>query len=146
MNANQFAMRAVVVAQWFFLSATPRLALAQVGQPPLMPTSHMAAPAVLPTRATRATDEDFAGLKFSDDQKAKIDDVQRHMALRKDAMIKSDKLDANQKEAMIAGLGRMERGEIAKLLTPEQQREVLKKVRAGHPATQGEIAKRSLPQ
>ena len=43
-------------------------------------------------------------------------------------------------------ISRMERGEIVKLLTPEQQRAVLKKVRAGHPATQGEDAKRSLPQ
>jgi Spy/CpxP family protein refolding chaperone len=146
MNWNQFAMRVVVVAQLFSLSAIPRLALAQVGRPALMPTSPMAAPAVLTTRDTRATDADFAGLNFTDDQKAKIDEVHRHMALRKDAAIKSDSLNVNQKEAMIAGLSRMERGEIVKLLTPEQQRAVLKKVRAGHPATQGEDAKSSLPQ
>jgi len=94
---------------------------------------------------TRATD-DFAGLKFTDDQKAKVDEVHQHMATRKDAVIKSDKLNAEQKEAMIAGLGRMERGQIVKLLTPEQQQEVLKKVRAGHAGAQEKETKRSLPQ
>jgi Spy/CpxP family protein refolding chaperone len=135
-----------VVALLFLLSAAPRLALAQAGQPALMSSAHLAAPTVLPARDTRASDDDLAGLKFTDDQKAKIDEVHQHMVLRKDAVIKSEKLNANQKEAMIAGLGRMERGEIVKLLTPEQQRDVLKKVRAAHPATQGEDAKRSLPQ
>lgn len=146
MNWRQSAIQVVVVAQSFFLFATPRPVHAQVGRPALMPTSHMAAAAVLPMRDSRATDEDFAGLKFTDAQKAKIDVVHQHMTLRKGAVIKSDKLDANQKEAMIAGLGRMERGEIVKLLTPEQQREVLKKAVAAHAATQGQQdAKRSLP-
>ena len=146
MNWNPLAMRVGLVALSLLLSATSRVALAQVGQPALTPAARLSAPAVLPTHDTRATDEDFAGLRFSDAQKAKIDEVHQHMALRKDAVIKSDELNANQKEAMIAGLGRMERGEIVKLLTPEQQREVLKKVRAAHPATQGENAKRSVPQ
>jgi len=146
MNWNPLAMRVGLVALSLLLSATSRVALAQVGQPALTPAARLSAPAVLPTHDTRATDEDFAGLRFSDDQKAKIDEVHQHMALRKDAVIKSDELNANQKEAMIAGLGRMERGEIVKLLTPEQQREVLKKVRAAHSATQSENAKRSVPQ
>ena len=146
MNWNPLAMRMVVVALLLLLSAAPRPAPAQAGQPALMPSAHLAAPTVLPARDTRASDDDLAGLKFTDDQRAKIDEVHQHMALRKDAVIKSEKLNANQKEAMIAGLGRMERGEIVKLLTPEQQREVLKKVRDAHPATQGEDAKRSLPQ
>jgi hypothetical protein len=144
MDWNRFAIRVTVVAELLFLSAAPRLAHAQGGNPALMQTPHMVSPAVLPTRDTRP--DDFAGLKFTDDQKARIDEVHQHMATRKDAVIKSDKLNANQKEAMIAGLGRMERGEIVKLLTPEQQREVLKKVRAGHPAAQDEETKRSLPQ
>ena len=76
-------------------------------------------------------------MKFTDEQKAKIDEIHRHIATRKDVVVKSEKLDADQKEAMIAGLGRMERGEIAKLLTPEQQKEVLKRVRAGQAVAQG---------
>jgi hypothetical protein len=145
MNGNRFAMRATVVAELFFLSAAPGLAHAQRGNAALMQTPHMVSPGIQPAHDTLATD-DLAGLKFTDDQKSKIDEVHQHMAMRKDAVIKSDKLNAEQKEAMIAGLGRMERGQIVKLLTPEQQREVLTKVRAGHAGAQEEETKRSLPQ
>lgn len=105
----------------------------------------MVSPATRPMRDTRPADE-LAGLQFTDEQKAKIDAIHQHMATRKDAVVKSQKLDAEQKEAMIAGLGRMERGEIVKLLTPEQQREVLKRVRAGHAAAQEEEKRPPLPQ
>ena len=144
-HLNRIARRATVVAELLFLSASPGLAHAQRANPALMQTEHMVSPGVRAAQDTRATD-DLAGLKFTDDQKAKIDDVHQHMAIRKDAVIKSDQLNAEQKEAMIAGLGRMERGQIVKLLTPEQQREVLKKVRAGQPAAQGEDKRRSVPQ
>jgi hypothetical protein len=76
-------------------------------------------------RDPRSADE-FAALKFSDEQKVKIDEIHRRMAARKEVVVKSEKLVADQKDAMIAGLGRMERGEIARLLTPEQQKEILK--------------------
>jgi hypothetical protein len=142
---NRIARRAAVVAELFLLSASPGLALAQRANPALMQTEHMVSSGVRAAQDTRAMD-DLAGLKFSDDQKAKIDEVHQHMAIRKDAVIKSDQLNAEQKEAMIAGLGRMERGQIVKLLTPEQQREVLKKARAGQPAAQGEDKRRSVPQ
>jgi hypothetical protein len=144
MHWNRLAMPATVVAELFFLSAAPGLAHAQRGNPALMQTPHMVSPGIQPAQDTRATD-DFAGLKFTDDQKAKLDEIHQHMAMRKDAVIKSDKLNAEQKEAMIAGLGRMERGQIVKLLTPEQQQEVLKKVRAGHAGAQEKETKRSLP-
>jgi hypothetical protein len=145
MNWNRLAIRVTVVAEFFLLSASPGPAHAQRGSPVLMQTEHMVSPAVRPLQDTRATD-DFAGLKFTDDQKSKIDEVHQHMATRKDAVVKSDKLNAEQKEAMIAGLGRMERGQIVKLLTQEQQKEVLKKVRAGHAGAQEKETKRSLPQ
>jgi hypothetical protein len=145
MNLNRLAIRATAVAELFFLSAAPGLMGAQVTQPAPVQPPHMVSPAARPMRDTRMTD-DFAGLKFTDDQKEKIDEVHQHMATRKDAVIKSDKLSSEQKEAMIAGLGRMERGQIVKLLTPEQFKEVLKKVRSGHEAAQEEETKRSLPQ
>jgi hypothetical protein len=144
MNMNRLAIRATAVAELFFLSAAPGLMGAQVTQPALVQPPRMVSPEVRPMRDTRIT-EDFAGLKFTDDQKEKIDEVHQQMAIRKDAVIKSDKLNAEQKEAMVAGLGRMERGQIVKLLTPEQLKEVLKKVRSGHEAAEEET-KRSLPQ
>jgi Spy/CpxP family protein refolding chaperone len=133
MNMNRLVLRAAAVAGFFFLSVAPGLMRAQVTQPALVQPARMAAPAARPIRDTRITDE-FAGLKFTDDQKAKIDEIHRRTATRKDVVVKSETLNAEQKEAMIAGLGRMERGEIVKLLTPEQQREVLKKAHAGQGA------------
>jgi len=136
MNMNRLAIRATAVAEFFFLSAAPGLMRAQSVQPALVQTPHMASASARPMRDARSTD-DFAGLKFTDEQKVKIDEIHRRIATRKDVVVKSEKLDADQKEAMIAGLGRMERGEIAKLLTPEQQKEVLKRVRAGQAVAQG---------
>lgn len=144
MNMNRFAIRATLIAEFFFLAAAPGLTRAQSSQPAPVQPPRMVAPAARPMSDPRATDE-FAGLKFTDEQKAKIDEIHQRTATRKDAVVKSEKLNADQKQAMVAGLGRMERGEIVKLLTPEQQKEVLKRVRAGHgPAP--EEQKPSLPQ
>jgi hypothetical protein len=136
MKMNRLA-GATAVAGFFFLSAAPGLTRAQGTQPTVVQPPRMVSPAVRPVRDARATD-DLAGLKFTDEQKAKMDEVHQRMALRKDVVVKSDKLSADQKEAMIAGLGRMERGQIVKLLTPEQQREVLTKVHAVQAAAQAE--------
>jgi hypothetical protein len=133
MNMNRWAIRVTALVGFLYLCAAPGLMRAQVAQPALVQPSRMAA--TRPARDARTTDE-FAGFKFTDEQKAKIDEIHRRIATRKDGVVKSEKLSADQKEAMIAGLGRMERGEIVKQLTPEQQREVLKKVRAGQPLSQ----------
>jgi hypothetical protein len=138
---NRSAIRVTALAGLFVFSAAPGLIRAQVAQPALVQPSRMSASR--PARDARTTDE-FAGFEFTDEQKAKIDEIHRRIATRKDVVVKSETLSADQKEAMIAGLGRMERGEIVKQLTPEQQREVLKKVHAGQAATQGN--KQSLPQ
>jgi hypothetical protein len=138
---DRLAVRVTALAGCFFFSAAPGLLRAQVAQPALVQPSRMSA--TRPARDARTTD-DFAGFEFTDEQKAKIDEIHRRIAMRKDGVVKSEKLSADQKEAMIAGLGRMERGEIVKQLTPEQQKEVLKKVHAGQAAAQGN--KQSLPQ
>jgi Spy/CpxP family protein refolding chaperone len=124
-------------AAFFFLYAAPGLTRAQDPQPAAAQPPRMGSPAARPVRDPGGMG-DLAGLKFTDDQKAKIDEIHRRMATRKDVVVKSEQLKADQKDAMIAGLGRMERGEIVKLLTPEQQKEVLKKVHAGQGAAQDE--------
>lgn len=144
MKMNRLAGMATAVAGFFILYAAPGLTRAQDPQAAAVQPPRMVSPATRPLRDPGGAD-DFAGLKFTDDQKARIDEIHRRMVTRKGVVIKSEKLDAEQKDAMIAGLGRMERGEIAKLLTPEQQREVLKKVRAGQAGAQEE-KKQSLPR
>ena len=136
MKMNRLAGRMTAVAGSLILLAAQGLTRAQESQSAsAQPPRIGAAPG--PMRYPRGTD-DFAGLKFTDEQKTKIDEIHRRLATRKDVVIKSEKLNADQKDAMIAGLGRMERGEIVKLLTPEQQKEVLKKVHAGQGAAQDE--------
>jgi hypothetical protein len=143
MKMNRLA-GVTAVAGFFFLYAAPGLTRAQDPEPAAVQPPRIVSPGARPLRDPSGTD-DFAGLKFTDDQKAKIDEIHRRMSTRKDVVIKSEKLNAEQKDAMMAGLGRMERGEIVKLLTPEQQREVLKKVRAAQASAQ-EGKKQSLPR
>ena len=125
MKLNRLAGRVTAVAEFLLLSAVPGLAYAVDSQAAVSQPPRMLAPAARPMRDPRSADE-FAGLKFTDEQKAKIDEIHRRMAARKEVVVKSEKLVADQKDAMIAGLGRMERGEIVRLLTPEQQKEILK--------------------
>jgi Spy/CpxP family protein refolding chaperone len=137
MNMNRLAGWVTVLAGFFFLSAAAGFTSAQVPQPAAAQPTHLVAPAARPEGNARSTNY-FAGLKYTDEQKAKIDEIHRRMALRKDAVLKSEMLDAEQKGAMTAGLGRMERGEIARLLTPEQKKEVLKKAHAAQVAAGNE--------
>jgi hypothetical protein len=143
MKMNRLA-GVMAVAGIFFLSAAPGLTSALDPEPAAVQPRRMASPAARPTHDPSST-ADFAGLKFTDDQKSRIDEIHRRMSMRKDVVIKSEKLNADQKDAMMAGLGRMERGAIIKLLTPEQQREVLKKVRTAQAGTQEE-KKQSQPR
>lgn len=142
MKMNRLA-GVTAVAGVFFLYAA-ELTRAQDPESAAVQSPRMVSPGTRPLRDPSGAG-DFAGLKFTDDQKARIDEIHRRMATRKDVVIKSEKLNAEQKDAMMAGLGRMERGEIVKLLTPEQQREVLKKARAAQASAQ-EGKKQSLPR
>jgi Spy/CpxP family protein refolding chaperone len=145
MNKNRFAKRVAVAAGFFFLCAAPGLTRAQSSPPSPAPTPHRAPPVVRPKKSTPPPD-DFAGLQYTEDQKAKIDQIHQDMKSRMDAVLKDEKLTAEQKGAMLDGYRRMERGQVFNVLTPEQQREVRKKVRARRAAEQEERKKQSLPK
>jgi len=118
-------MKLKTMAELFFLCAAPAIVCAQGSQSAMLQSPRMVAPTAGPMRDPRSID-DFAGLKYTDEQKAQVDEIHRRMTARKEGVAKSTDLKSDQKDAMIAGLGRMERGEIVKLLTPEQKKEVLK--------------------
>jgi len=141
MDQNRFAKRVTVVAGLFFLCAAPGLTRAQSSRPGPVQTPNVASPAVRLKRDARPTD-DFAGLKFTHDQKAKIDEIHRTTESQLAAVVKDEKLSEDQKEAMLDGFRRMERGQVFKLLTPEQQKEVRERVRARRAAEQEEKKKR----
>ncbi len=85
--------------------------------------------------------DDFAGLKYTDDQQAKIRQIRHDFKARMDAVIKDKKLSPEQKGAMLQGYHHMERGEVYKVLTPEQQTEVRKRVLTRREAAQKEQEK-----
>lgn len=80
--------------------------------------------------------DDFAGLTYSDEQKAEIDKIRQDTKARKDAVAKDERLNADQKDAMLQGYTRVEYRRVYGVLTPEQQMQVRQKARARHEADQ----------
>jgi hypothetical protein len=144
MNKNRFAKRMAVAAGLLFLCAAPRLTRAQSSPPSPAPTPYRAPPAG-PKKSSPPPD-DFAGLQYTDDQKARIDQIHQDMKLRIDAVNKDEKLTAEQRDAMLDGYQRMERSQAFKVLTSQQQKEVLRRIRARHEAEQEEQKKQPPPK
>ena len=143
MKENQ--RRKPVATVLLFLCVTPGLTRAQSSTPGPMPAPRKGAPVLRPNRASQPAD-DFAGLKFTNDQKAKIDQIHQDMKSRMDAVAKDEKLTSEQRDAMLEGYRRMERNQVFKLLTPEQQREVRARIRAQRVAKQEAQKKLSPPR
>jgi Spy/CpxP family protein refolding chaperone len=143
MNKNRFGKRTALAAGFFFLCAAPGLTQAPNSPPSPVPTTPKPLPMARPKKAARPTD-DFAGLTYTAEQKAKIEQIQKDMKSRIDAVNKDEKLNADQKGAFIEGYERMERGQVFKVLTAEQQKEVREKARARHLAEQ-EAQKKKQP-
>lgn len=140
MNKSQFAKRVMVGSGFLLLFAVPGVTRTQNSLPSRAQTPRMAAPAARPKRDTPLTD-DFAGLIFTDEQKPKIDQIHKDMELRMDAVVQDEKLDMDQKRAMLEGLQRMASRQIFKVLTLEQKIEVRRKVLARRAAEREENKK-----
>jgi hypothetical protein len=145
MNKNRFAKRMAAAAGFFFLCAAPWLTRAQSSPPIPAPTPRRTSPAVRPKKNTPPPD-DFAGLQYTDEQKAQIDQIHEDVKSRMDAVVKDKKLTAEQRDAMLAGYQRMERSQVYKVLTTQQRKEVLRRIRARHAAEQAEQSKQSSPK
>src|SRR2546423_11831380 len=107
MNKNRFSARVTVAAGFLLLCAAPGLTRAQ-SSPPRPAQTHKAPPAARPKSDAQPT-EDFAGLKYTDDQKEKIDQIHQDMKSRMDLVVKDEKLSPDQKEAMLQGYRSEER-------------------------------------
>jgi len=145
MNKNRFAKRVAVAAGLFFLCAAPGLTRAQSSPPSPVQPPPKPLPVVRPKKITPPTD-DFAGLQYTDEQQATIDQIHQDVKSRIDAVVKNEKLTAEQKDAMLAGYHRMERSQVFKVLTSAQRKEVLRRIRARHAAEQAVQNKQSLPK
>jgi Spy/CpxP family protein refolding chaperone len=142
MNKNRFAKPVAIAAGLIFLWAAPGLTRAQSASPRPVPTSKVASPGAQANRDSLPPD-DFAGLSYTDEQKAEIEKIRLDTTSRKAVVAKDEKLTADQKDAMLLGYTRMEYGRIYKVLSPEQQRQVRQRISARRAAHQA--AKKKQP-
>jgi len=126
-----------------FLCAAPGFAQSPNPSPVTAPTPRMEVPATPETQDTKLKDL-FGDLTLTEEERTKIKDIHRETARRIELVQKDTKLNADQKDAMITGIGRLERSQIFQLLTPEQKEAVLKRYRAEHGA--GRPAPKTIPR
>jgi Spy/CpxP family protein refolding chaperone len=144
MNTNRFAKSLTISAGFLFLFAIQGLGRTY-GAPaggvqtptPALPGSQSDNPS--------SPAEYFQGLEYTPEQKAQIDKIHRDTETRKAAVEKDEKLNQDQKDAMLAGYTHLEYSSIFKVLTPEQQRQVREKIRARKAADQA-AQKKQAPQ
>jgi Spy/CpxP family protein refolding chaperone len=143
MNPNPFSRPAAVAAGFLFLFAGPGLAhayRAPVGQ---VQTPTPALPG--PQADSSSPAEYFQGLEYTPEQKAQIDKIHQDAETKRAAVAKDDKLNQDQKDAMLVGYTHLEYSSIFKVLTPEQQRQVREKIRARKAANQAAQKKQAPP-
>jgi Spy/CpxP family protein refolding chaperone len=126
---SKFAFVKILVAAvgFLFLCATPQLALGQSSQPGAGPPATMN-PASVPSGKSAAPPDLLDGLALADDQKAKIGRIRDDTNGRLAALVSDKKLSPEAAEAMRRGYGRLENSKILEVLTPEQQRQVRKRI------------------
>jgi Spy/CpxP family protein refolding chaperone len=122
-------------AGFLFLCWAPGLTRAQESAPAPVPAPHSSSPASGPKKDTHQP-EDFAGLTFTAEQQAKIDQIRQTARQRIDAVKEDGKLAPEVKQAMLDGYQRIEIHDLYQVLTPEQQAEVRKKALARRTALQ----------
>ena len=142
MNKYRFTKPVAVAAGLIFLWLAPGLTRAQSAPPRSVQTSKVASTGAQANRNSLPPD-DFAGLTYTDEQKAEIEKIRLDTKSRKAVVAKDDKLTADQKDAMLLGYTRMEYGRIYKVLSPEQQRQVRQRISARRAADQA--AKKKQP-
>jgi Spy/CpxP family protein refolding chaperone len=118
-----------VAAGFILLCAAPGLTRAQMAPSGPAQAPKMASPAAQ-TKKDAAPPDDFAGLNYTDEQKAEIEKIRLDTRKRRDAVAKDEKLSADQKDAMLLGYTRIEYGQIYKVLSPDQKKQVNQKIRA----------------
>jgi len=128
MNRIRFANTLTIAAGLMLLPAAPASARAESAPQEAMrvPTPASTAPLL----KVESLPDYFAGLNYTDDQKAEIAQIRHNIDTRRGAVAKDDRLTQDQKDAMILGYTHLENGEIFKVLTPEQRRQVRQRLQA----------------
>jgi Spy/CpxP family protein refolding chaperone len=122
------ATRVAAGAGVLVLCGVPALTCAQEQPSAPPPVIRHAGPAEGPARKAQSAEDVFAGLTYTAQQKTNIQLIQKNSKMRRDSVLKDEKLSPEQRDAMLQGLERIERGQIFRALTPEQQAEVRKRI------------------
>lgn len=144
MNKNRYAKRLAIAAGFIFMFTGSDLAHAQSTTPSAAQTPRAVLPGAQP-KTDALPQDDFAGLNYTDEQRAAIDKIHQYSESHKAAVVKDQQLTEDQKNAMLVGYTRMEYGWIFKALTPDQQRQVRQRVLARRRADQA-AQKKQPPQ
>jgi hypothetical protein len=118
-----------VAAGFILLCAAPGLTRAQMASRGSAMAPEMASPAAQ-AKKDSAPPDDFAGLNYTDEQKAEIEKIRLDTRKRRGAVAKDEKLSADQKDAMLLGYTRIEYGRIYEVLSLDQKRQVRQRIRA----------------
>jgi Spy/CpxP family protein refolding chaperone len=135
MKKNRITTQVAAAAAFLFLCWAPGLTHAQESAPAPAQTPRLSSPASGLKKDTHQSD-DFAGLTYTPEQQAKIDQIRQTAKQRIDAVKEDEKLAPDVKQAMLDGYQRIEINELYQVLTPEQQKEVRKKALARRTALQ----------
>jgi len=132
MTKYRFAKSATAVAGWIILLVTS--GLANTPNTPNTPSnaaqSRKPARSVAQAKAEPVPANDFDGLDYTEEQKAEMSKIHREIEANKAAVVKDDKLNEDQKNAMLVGYTRMEYGRTYQVLTPAQQKTVRQRMNA----------------
>ena len=145
MRMNRFGKSVAVAAGFVLMSAASALDRAQSAPTGPGQNQNPASHGAQSTRDSPPAD-DFAGLDYTPDQKAEIDKIHQETESHKAVIAKDDKLTVDQKNAMLLGYTRMEYSLIYRVLTPEQRRQVRRRIlaaRAGDPTARKKQAPRN---
>lgn len=142
-NRNRVGKRVLVVSGFLLLLAVSRSVGSQSNSTGGSETPHAASPAAPGKADTRPIDY-FVGLTLTDDQKSKIAQIRQNAELRREAVVKNEKLSQSRKSGMLEVLQRIEISKIFKVLTPDQQTEVRKRMMARRAAEQQEQQSRQV--
>jgi Spy/CpxP family protein refolding chaperone len=132
-----------VAAGFILLCAAPGLTRARMAPSGPAQAPKMASPAAQTKDA--APPDDFAGLNYTDEQKAEIEKIHLDTRKRGEAVAKDVKLSADQKDAMLLGYTRIEYGRIYEVLSPDQKKQVNQKIRARRAADDAARTKQQPP-
>ena len=134
MSKIAFVKTVVAAGALLFLCAAPELVVGQSiqgqsSQPGALPPAPIKS-GLAPRGKSAAPPDLLEGLTLTDDQKAKIDRIREETKSRVAAVTNDKKLSPEAADAMRRGYQRFENVKILKVLTPEQQQEVRKRIAA----------------